>query len=174
MKKQLLLLFLLFCLGCGPTQVVDISKIGSAVLIRSPQPDEDDIEDFKKEYGLKTIINLRGPSNDEWYYEERAACNKLNIYMLDLDASGRREPTDEEIEEFLSVVTNPGRWPVLIHCQAGIHRTGVYVAVYRIYVQKWTPQQALDELEDNYFNWTTADRSAVIRWLRALDNVQRE
>ena len=35
---------------------------------------------------------------------------------------------------------------VLVHCFAGIHRTGVHVAAYRIDRHGWTNAEAMDEL----------------------------
>ena len=37
-------------------------------------------------------------------------------------------------------------YPVLIHCCAGIHRTGAYCAIYRMECEHWSNAQALDEL----------------------------
>jgi protein-tyrosine phosphatase len=39
----------------------------------------------------------------------------------------------------------------LIHCRAGLHRTGVISAVYRMEYDGWTPQEALRELKDHGF-----------------------
>jgi protein tyrosine/serine phosphatase len=41
---------------------------------------------------------------------------------------------------------DPANFPVLVHCFAGIHRTGAYVAVYRMEHDRWTNAEALDEL----------------------------
>ena len=42
---------------------------------------------------------------------------------------------------------DPANHPVLLHCRAGLHRTGVLAAVYRMEYQGWTPAQAIDELK---------------------------
>ena len=46
---------------------------------------------------------------------------------------------------------DPANYPVLIHCKAGLHRTGILVAVYRMEYEGWTPQAAIRELKDNGF-----------------------
>jgi protein tyrosine/serine phosphatase len=43
---------------------------------------------------------------------------------------------------------------VLIHCKAGLHRTGVLVAVYRMEYEGWGTHAALEELLDNGFGRT--------------------
>jgi protein tyrosine/serine phosphatase len=40
---------------------------------------------------------------------------------------------------------------VLIHCRAGLHRTGVMTAVYRMEYEGWTPGQAIEDLKANGF-----------------------
>jgi tyrosine-protein phosphatase SIW14 len=44
-------------------------------------------------------------------------------------------------------MNNPANYPVLVHCLAGKHRTGAMCAVFRIEHDRWTNQQAIDELE---------------------------
>ena len=41
---------------------------------------------------------------------------------------------------------NPERG-VFVHCQHGKERTGTMVAVYRMTLERWTPEQALAEME---------------------------
>ena len=41
------------------------------------------------------------------------------------------------------------RYPVLVHCFAGIHRTGAMVALYRMEYERWPTAEALDELRAN-------------------------
>ena len=41
---------------------------------------------------------------------------------------------------------DPANYPVLVHCFAGIHRTGAYMAVYRMEIDRWDNDAALDEL----------------------------
>ncbi len=42
-------------------------------------------------------------------------------------------------------------YPVLIHCRAGLHRTGVLSAVYRMEYQGWSPLEAFEELRAHGF-----------------------
>jgi hypothetical protein len=42
---------------------------------------------------------------------------------------------------------DPNNYPVLVHCWAGIHRTGAYCAIYRMEFDHWTNADAIAELK---------------------------
>ena len=50
--------------------------------------------------------------------------------------------------DFLDVLRDPANLPVLVHCYRGVHRTGSYVAVYRIEFEGWSVEKALEEMVD--------------------------
>ena len=41
---------------------------------------------------------------------------------------------------------DPANYPVLVHCYAGIHRTGTMCAVFRMDYQGWTNDEAMNEM----------------------------
>jgi protein-tyrosine phosphatase len=55
-------------------------------------------------------------------------------------------PTDDQVHQFLSVVTDSTRYPIFIHCHAGKDRTGAMSAIYRMEVDGWTPDEAVEEM----------------------------
>lgn len=148
------------------TEVVDRDEEGQPILVRSPQPDEDDLEELHEEHGIKTVLNLRGNNSErDWYKEEREGVRAIGAEWVHLGISGSRPPLPEELEAFFSLVEDRKRWPILLHCQGGIHRTGAFVALYRIQYDGWPNERAVEEMEDRYFNWTTRDRSKLKEWL---------
>jgi protein-tyrosine phosphatase len=54
-------------------------------------------------------------------------------------------PDPETVERFLEIVASADQ-PVLVHCSAGVGRTGSLVAVYRVVGMGWKPRAALREL----------------------------
>ena len=57
----------------------------------------------------------------------------------------------QAIDQFLAVMDDTSNYPVLIHCKAGLHRTGCMVAVYRMEYQGWSAFAALNEAKANGF-----------------------
>jgi protein tyrosine/serine phosphatase len=55
------------------------------------------------------------------------------------------------IDQFLALMDDPSNHPVLLHCKAGLHRTGVLTAVYRMEYDGWDSAAALAELKANGF-----------------------
>jgi protein tyrosine/serine phosphatase len=165
---RLPLVLLLLTLGCGVTEVVDRADDGRAILIRSPQPDEDDLRDLHTEHGIRTVFNLRGehPGRD-WFDEEERGVAAIGARWEHLGLSGRKAPKPEELTMILDLLEDPTAWPILIHCQGGVHRTGLVAALYRIQYQGWDPERAVGEMEDLGFNWTLDDREGVKEFLRA-------
>jgi tyrosine-protein phosphatase SIW14 len=54
---------------------------------------------------------------------------------------------DENVEQFLQILSDPRHHPVLVHCFAGIHRTGAYCAIYRMEFEGWPRERALLEMK---------------------------
>lgn len=169
MKRQaaLLSLVVLFASGCGVTQVVDRTEDGVPILIRSPQPDAEDLEELHERFGVRTVVNLRGERpGAAWFEEEREGVDRIGARWVHLRTSGKSAPAPEQVDAFLDLVQDRANWPILIHCQGGIHRTGLWAALYRIQFQGWSQEQAIEEMEHLYFDWTVTDRDAIKRWLR--------
>jgi len=62
-------------------------------------------------------------------------------------------PEDKEIIRFLQIVTDESNHPVFVHCQRGADRTGTMCAIYRIIVQGWGKQQAIEEMTKGGFGF---------------------
>jgi tyrosine-protein phosphatase SIW14 len=114
---------------------------------------------------IRTIINLQDEYPDpdlSWGYfgggsiKESELCKLLGVRYIYLppDLIPRRQVPNnrpEAIERFLAILDDPDVYPVLIHCRAGLHRTGVMTAVYRMEYCGWSAQQAIEELRANGF-----------------------
>jgi protein tyrosine/serine phosphatase len=117
---------------------------------RSSQPTASNIAMYQKEYGIKTILNLRGPnSGRDWYDAEVAQAKSLNIQHIDFPMSARRELTQEEAEKLVALMRDAPK-PLLIHCQAGSDRTGLASALYLAAIAKTSEATAEGQISIFY------------------------
>src|SRR5260370_27563618 len=125
-------------------------------------------------YHFHTIINLQDefpvPDVALGYFttqtiKESELCRQLGVRYVFLGPDLRsrtRIPHDRPpaIDRFLALLDDPATYPVLLHCRAGLHRTGVMVAVYRMEYEGWTREQVIAEMKIHGFGeWpcTTAN-----------------
>ncbi len=133
--------------------------VSEGVLYRSGQLPVDGLRRLVHDHGIKTVVTLRyppapdKPAPDE---EEERVCREagLHYYRLrqlawsgpDNEKADRGVPAEVTIRQFLDIMSDPHNHPVLVHCFAGIHRTGAMCAIYRMEFEHWTPEQAMREM----------------------------
>jgi uncharacterized protein (TIGR01244 family) len=93
--------------------------------------------------GVKTIVNLRGESEDTRAEEAEAKRLGLTYFNVPMSSAGR--PTDEQVSGVLKIIDQPENAPVFVHCQRGADRTGVIIAIYRVTHEGWTAERAIEE-----------------------------
>lgn len=107
-----------------------------------------------KAQGVDTILNLRREAR----WEEKAAKRHgLRYYFLEMPVFDA--PPLELVYEFLRIATNPANGTVFFHCYHGADRTGTLAAVYRIAVQGWSLEDALEEFYRHGFHAGYQDRN---------------
>jgi len=77
-------------------------------------------------------------------------------------------PEDEEVVRFLKIVSDPNRTPAFVHCQRGADRTGTMCAIYRIAVQGWGREEAIEEMTKGGFGFYSGWQN-LINYIRELD-----
>jgi len=140
---------------------------------RSGQLPASGFRDAARRYQIKTVINLQEEARDP-LIPERAFADPsvrqsdvlagIGVNAISLDGGvlednpqpGRRPAV---IDEFLEIVDgirdqywkNGIPHPILIHCKAGLHRTGLLTAIYRIEYEDRTLPEVIEELKANGF-----------------------
>jgi protein tyrosine/serine phosphatase len=115
-------------------------------LYRSAQPMPQQIDDYARLYGIKTIINLRGGSSDsEWYREEVAESKALGITHIDFPMSSGQELTQKQAAQLIEIMRTAEK-PLLIHCRRGADRTGLASALYVAAIKKMGESRAEAQL----------------------------
>ncbi len=133
---------------------------------RSGQMNADGFRDARGQCGIRTVICLRDDDPDpdvplgllpcDGTVKESELCRQLGMRFVFIapDLVPRRDVParrPEAIERFLEVMDDPASYPVLIHCNAGLNRTGVLAAVYRMEYQGWSRAEAFHEALDSGF-----------------------
>jgi tyrosine-protein phosphatase SIW14 len=130
--------------------------VHEGVLYRCGQPSPAQISELIEKHRLRTVVALRGSRDpahpDAWEAEERAACTAGGAQLVTLPCNHRNPPTAEQVGQFLELVNDARRAPVLVHCRLGLQRTGMFCALYRVHVQGLTPDDALREMDDLGFD----------------------
>lgn len=100
---------------------------------------------FLKSLRLKTLIYLCPENCNE---ANLAFCQQNNISIMQFGIQGNKEPftdiPEPVIRDALEVLLDVRRYPLLIHCNKGKHRTGCLVGCLRK-VQRWSLTSIFDE-----------------------------
>lgn len=107
------------------------------------QPRLEHLEKLKAE-GVKTIVNLRQPSEHR-AEEEEAKAKELGLRYFNIPVV-YRDPKEEQATEFLRITDDPANRPVFIHCTAAI-RVGAFWLIRRVLRDGWTFEAAEKEAE---------------------------
>ena len=118
----------------------------AAGVYRGAQPTAEGMRELER-MGVKTVINLRSFHSDK----DEIGNAKLTAISIPMNAWSRH--TEEEVVQFLRIVTDEERRPVFFHCQHGADRTGVMCAAYRVAVDGWTKDEAIREMTEGGFGF---------------------
>ncbi len=124
-------------------------------LYRSGQMSLDGLRRVVHDFGIRTVITLRDseqvgtPPPDEM---EEAFCRERGLRHVRITPrvwsnSENGIPAEQGVRQFLAVMDQAENYPVLVHCFAGVHRTGTLCAIYRIEYENWTNAQAVAEMK---------------------------
>lgn len=99
-------------------------------LYRSAQPTTSQLERYARDYGIRTIVNLRGASrNASWYSDEISTAQRLGIKHIDFRMAASKGLTAAQADQLVALLKDAPK-PILIHCQAGADRTGLVSVIY--------------------------------------------
>jgi tyrosine-protein phosphatase SIW14 len=127
--------------------------VKAGVLYRSGQMTPVGLKKIVDEYHIKAIVSLRDSYTSEAPpdIQEEAFAREYGVKYLRLspkkwESDTGEPPVMDNIRQYFKLMGNPDNFPVLVHCFAGIHRTGSYCALYRMEFEKWTNEKAISEL----------------------------
>lgn len=124
-------------------------------------------------YGIKTVLNLQHEAPDPVMPEnwlgrpvvaESELCKQLGARYVLMTPDILPVPNDltkqpPVVGEFLKLLDDPASYPILIHCKAGLHRTGRLTAIYRMEYEGWSTGDAMRELRANGYGFDMASEA---------------
>ncbi|PDT21230.1 tyrosine-protein phosphatase [Rhizobium hidalgonense] len=139
----------------------NFNGVVSGEIYRSAQPTAAALSNYAKEYGIRSIINLRGQNiGKPWYDEEVAASSGLGITHYDFRMSAGSIVTLDKAEQLIALMTKAEK-PLLIHCQAGADRSGLASALYLAAIAKAGEAAAESQISLRYGHFSVPYLSAA-------------
>jgi protein tyrosine phosphatase (PTP) superfamily phosphohydrolase (DUF442 family) len=133
----------------------------SADLYRSAQPSANGFKELQR-LGIRTIINLRSRHSDN------AALKHTTLRCEEIEMTAAF-PSDEQVVQFLRIVSNKENGPFLIHCKHGSDRTGTMTAIYRIIIQGWSKDEAITEMTRGGFGFHKIWSVTLVPFVRKIN-----
>ncbi len=106
------------------------AAVRPGVLYRCNHPTPRRLVAMTRQYGLKTLINLRGAeARNGADALSREAAARLGLHVIDISVQGRRAPARSEILK-LAEVYRTMQVPAVMHCKSGADRTGFAAGLF--------------------------------------------
>ena len=179
MRNLLLIFILLSSIGCAIKEESGIKKDYYArpvkgltlknmhkvddKLYRSAQPSSHDFKELY-DFGIRYNLSLRQYNDDK---DELRGID-IKTYHIGINAS---RMTYKQLVEAVAYLKNTDA-KTLVHCYHGADRTGAVVAGYRIAINGWSKEKAIDEFVHGGFGYHSRWFKNLPILLKSLD-VQR-
>jgi protein tyrosine phosphatase (PTP) superfamily phosphohydrolase (DUF442 family) len=109
-------------------------------LFRGAQPERDGYRTLQA-MGVNIVVDMWGGNRSE-----QGAVGKLGMQYVTIPWHPD-SPSDEIIARFLKVIEENPDKKVFVHCHAGVDRTGMAIASYRMAKEGWSPDEAMKEMQ---------------------------
>jgi tyrosine-protein phosphatase SIW14 len=135
-----------------PAHIHNFGQVDST-LFRGAEPSPAGLNDLRA-MGIKLVIDLRkeGAGRDA----EKQAVEALGMKYVNVGLKAWKAPSEDNIRQVLTLISEAGNDPVFVHCLRGKDRTGTVIACYRIQHDGWNNQRALAEAHE--FGMSAAER----------------
>lgn len=149
----------------SPKKVEDLPNFHEVhpFLYRGGEPTEAGLKKLK-EMGVKTLIDLRAPS--ERKIDEPKIASELGLNYINMTMTSKA-PTKKQVDTFLKTVKeaqeSPEKGPVLVHCAHGSDRTGCMVGIWRVTQEDWGYDDTYKEMRKYWFTPKFTNLSGAVK-----------
>jgi protein tyrosine/serine phosphatase len=112
-------------------------------LFRGGQPGKEGFHALKG-IGIKTVVCLRW--GKKVIAAEKASVESLGMTFISMPLNYWNLPKAETVENFLGLIDDADKHPVYVHCLHGSDRTGILLAIFRMFRQGWSFSRAYAEM----------------------------
>ncbi|WP_158850159.1 dual specificity protein phosphatase family protein [Algibacter sp. L1A34] len=130
------------------------------VLYRSEQPSKKGFKEMEL-MGVKTILNLRRLRNNT------KKAKDFNFILVHHPIK-TKILNEDDILSALRVIQNSVK-PVLVHCWHGSDRTGTIIAAYRMVIDNWSKELAIEEFQKDKLGYHYKMYPNLLVLLKNLD-----
>lgn len=118
---------------------------------RSAQPSPQHLREWKRKYGLRSIINLRGESAHDYFLAEKDAAKDLDLQLCSIRFSAQDLPPRPFLLDLAEAIETLPQ-PILLHCAEGADRTGLASVMAAMAIGNQSFQDARDQLSARFFH----------------------
>jgi glycosyltransferase involved in cell wall biosynthesis len=139
-------------------------------LYRSNQPSPRRLRSYKKKYGIRSVINLRGKNEQlSWYRLEERACKKMGLTLINTQVYSRGLVDSRALEDLKKLIEQV-ELPALVHCKSGADRAGFFSVLFRHYRLGEPIEEAISELGIKYGHFSSAKTGVLDYFYRKYLN----
>jgi protein tyrosine/serine phosphatase len=135
--------------------LVNFHMVVRGQVYRSAQPSPEQLESWIHQYGLKTIVNLRGESYS-LLPEEEAAVRRGGARLVTISMTSTRLPESPMLMRLAEEIESCEK-PMLIHCQQGADRTGLASVMARMAIGGKTYERSREQMGIKFLHVDLSD-----------------
>jgi protein tyrosine/serine phosphatase len=123
--------------------------VDEGLVYRGSRPTYQGVEELAG-MSIHTIIDLE--DNGGAVKDESGWAAALGMKEITAPIASRAQPDSASVQLALDTLADSANMPIFVHCAKGQDRTGMIVALHRIFNQGWDAQDAKDEMEAHGFD----------------------
>ncbi|PYY69628.1 protein tyrosine phosphatase [Pseudomonas jessenii] len=131
----------------------------SPTLYRSALPDKGAVPLLEK-LKVGTVINFLPEADSSWLATP-------GITQVQLPYRTNHVDDAEVLKALRAIKSAEAKGPVLMHCKHGSDRTGLMAAMYRVVIQGWSKEEALNEMTQGGFGDSTHFKDGIRYMMQA-------